>query len=156
MAPSKTRKKELAAASSSKQEKAMATSTSHVLMDAKAALAGYCPVSIRDNGTWEEGDPRLQMKYDGKVYQFAGETEKALFTKNPTLYLPALAGDCIVSFVKFNQRISGSIFHSVTYQGQLFLFAGAEERLAFKENPESYAHPSGVEEKPVSSGHVAQ
>jgi len=120
-------------------------------MDAKAALAGYCPVSIRDNGTWEEGDSRLQVRVDGKVYQFAGETEKALFTKNPAPYLPALAGDCIISFVKSNQRIPGSIFHSVTYQGRLFLFAGAEERLAFKDNPESYANSLGIEE-----GHVAQ
>ncbi len=139
MAPSKTRDKELSTGSSNKREMKQAADTGHILANAKVALAGYCPVSIRDHGTWEEGDPRLYVPYDGKVYQFAGETEKALFAKNPTAYLPALAGDCMVSFVKSNQRIPGSIFHSVTYQGRLFLFAGAEQRLAFKEAPESYA-----------------
>jgi len=139
MDPSQTSEKHMSAGSSSKRENETAVDTGRMLTKAQVALAGYCPVSIRDHGTWEEGDLRLQVPYEGKVYQFAGEAEKALFTKNPSAYLPALAGDCIVSFVKFNQRIPGSIFHSVTYQGRLFLFAGAEQRLAFKEDPASYA-----------------
>ncbi len=137
MEPSQTGDKQLPASSSSKREKE--TTAADAKTGAQLALAGYCPVSIRDHGTWEEGDPRLQMRADGKVYQFAGEAEKALFAKNPAIYLPALAGDCVVSLVKSNQRIPGSIFHSATYQGRLFLFAGAEQRLAFKEAPERYA-----------------
>ncbi|NOY30711.1 MAG: hypothetical protein GXP28_11250 [Planctomycetes bacterium] len=151
MTSAKIRDKKMSAGSSSKGGKETVASPGRRLAGAKVALAGYCPVSIRDNGTWEEGDSRLQMSYDGKVYQFAGETEKALFTKNPTVYLPALAGDCIVSLVKSNMQVPGSIFHSVTYQGQLFLFAGAEQRLAFKDDPESYTKSSGIEEKSASS-----
>jgi len=106
----------------------------------KVALSGYCPVSIRDNGTWEEGNSRLQAIYDGKLYQFAGEAEKALFIKDPTIYIPAFAGDCLISFVNSNKRVPGSIFHTAGYEGRLFMFAGADERLAFKADPSLYVN----------------
>ncbi len=106
----------------------------------RPALAGYCPVSIRDNGTWEEGNSRLQAIYDGKLYQFAGKDEKALFINDPTLYIPAFAGNCIISFVNSNKRVPGSIFHTVGYEGRLFAFAGADERLAFKDDPSLYVN----------------
>jgi len=135
----KSRESELSVVGSSRKKKKV-SNAGRLPADAKAALAGYCPVSIRDHGTWEEGDPRLRTMHDGKVYQFAGETEKALFANDPASYLPALAGDCVVSLFESNKRISGSIFHTAGYEGRLFLFAGAKERLAFKADPIAYAN----------------
>ncbi len=104
------------------------------------ALAGYCPVSIRDSGTWTPGDPRYQTEYDGKVYQFAGDAQKALFLKTPGPYLPALGGDCAVSLVKSSKRVPGSIFYAASYQDRLYLFAGADEKRDFKASPSDYAN----------------
>ena len=107
--------------------------------DAKLAMAGYCPVSIRDKGTWEEGAARYRVAYDGHLYQFVGETEKALFAENPSLYIPALGGDCVVSLVNSKKHIAGSIYHMVAYEDRLFLFAGPEEQLLFKADPAAFA-----------------
>jgi len=131
---------ELPADGSGRRKEKVTSDANRLPADTKAALAGYCPVSIRDNGTWEEGDPRLRAMYDGKVYQFAGESEKALFIKNPAPYVPALAGDCVVSLRQNNKLIPGSIYYTAGYEGRLFLFAGAAERLAFKAAPIAYAN----------------
>jgi len=136
----KSRENEFSAVSSSRKKEKKGSRTGRLSAHAKVALAGYCPVSIRDNGTWEEGDPHLRATHDGKIYQFAGEAEKALFANDPASYLPALAGDCVVSLFKSNKRTSGSIFHTAGYEGRLFLFAGAKERLAFKADPMAYAN----------------
>jgi len=132
------RDKKMASNDSSPKNQEMADKVADLPTNLRPALSGYCPVSIRDNGTWEEGNTRHQAMYDGKLYQFAGAAEKNLFTKEPTTYIPAFAGDCMISFVNSNFRVPGSIFHTAGYEGRLFMFAGAAERLAFKDDPTLY------------------
>lgn len=108
-------------------------------VDAQPAIGGYCPVTIRDAGVWEEGNSRFHVILDGKRYFFAGEAEKTLFMKRPWSYIPALAGDCVLTYVETDERVPGSIFYTASYEGRLFMFVGAEERLAFKADPLAFA-----------------
>ena len=103
-------------------------------------MGGYCPVSIRDSGLWVVGVIEFQAEYDGKVYWMVGEAERASFLENPASYLPALGGDCAVTLSETNRRIPGNIFHAVQYENRLFLFAGSDEKQAFKASPASYAN----------------
>jgi len=109
------------------------------------AMAGYCPVSIRNAGIWSLGAPSFRAEFDGQTYLFAGEAQQQRFSQNPLDYVPALGGYCVVSERDNNQRIRGNIYHAAQYEGRLFLFAGAEQKIAFKASPATYANVDLVE-----------
>lgn len=104
------------------------------------AMGGYCPVSIRTQDVWVEGDARYREVFDGRTYLMAGEQELALFRENPAVYIPALGGDCVVTEVNENRRVPGSIYHAAFHEGQdrLFLFTGVKQKQAFDEAPEKF------------------
>ncbi len=102
------------------------------------AMGGYCPVSIHEQGIWVLGENRIRAKFDGLTYLLAGESEQEQFVKNPNRYVPALGGHCVVTEIDNNQRVPGSIYHASQYEDRLFLFAGAEQKKAFKASPATY------------------
>jgi YHS domain-containing protein len=108
----------------------------------KPAMGGFCPVSIQgdgqDLGVWVEGNESFQVIYDGKLYLFAGAREKSWFLAAPERYVPALGGECVVCHRDLDQEVHGSIFHAAIYRGRLFLFANAEQKQAFKQDPAVY------------------
>ncbi len=105
---------------------------------ADLAMGGYCPVTIRENGNWVEGQPRFQLSVDGQTYHLAGKPQRDTFSTNPSIYLPALGGNCVVSKVDKDRHVQGSIYHAAQFEDRLFLFAGAAEKRAFGENPDKY------------------
>ena len=131
---------------SSKQKQLSESET--VPDDTKVALSGYCPVSIHDKSTWVQGEPQYRSSYDSRIYQFVGADELAAFEKRPEVYIPALGGDCLVSFVNSEKRVPGSMFHAVfdEVEKRLYFFAGAEEKVAFKADPAAYSNADLVQE----------
>jgi YHS domain-containing protein len=106
------------------------------------AMGGFCPVSIREKGTWVRGRYDFRVEVDKLVFFTAGPAEHDLFLANPTKYIPANGGDCAVSLVDYGEHVRGSIFHAAEYpahNARLFLFADAERKAAFKAGPERYA-----------------
>ncbi|MEE8450920.1 MAG: hypothetical protein V3R99_03365 [Thermoguttaceae bacterium] len=103
------------------------------------ALDGYCPVCIGQLNEWVKGSPAYQTTYDGRLYFFPGEKYKNLFLADPTRFAPVLGGDCVVSFAKTGRRMPGSVRHSVTHRGRLFMFANDEAREMFSANPDAYS-----------------
>jgi YHS domain-containing protein len=110
-----------------------------VLLDAQPAMGGYCPVSIRENGVWIRGRYDYRVELGELVLLTAGSTEHDALLHDPVKYIPALSGDCAVTFVDEGQRVRGSIFHAAEYHGRLFLFADAQRKSIFKADPERYA-----------------
>jgi len=105
------------------------------------AMGGYCPVSIRDAGIWATGDRRYRVEFDGLTYLLAGVDEQKRFSENPSEYLPALGGNCVVTEMDENRRVPGSIYHASQYEGRLYLFAAAEQKRIFDTTtPEKYAN----------------
>lgn len=102
------------------------------------AMAGYCPVTIRTQGLWQRGKSKFKSTYDGRVYSLTGPEEQSAFKANPREYIPVLGGDSVVSWVDDYERVQGSVFHAVTYNGRLYLFADAEQKNTFSANPELY------------------
>jgi len=103
------------------------------------ALSGYCAVCIHDMNRWVRGNRQHAAEIDGKVYLFPSEKELATFQQNPYKYLPALGGDCVVTFKDQGKRVDGSIFHAVFHKDRLYLFAGEPQKEKFKRDTQMYA-----------------
>ena len=104
------------------------------------AMGGYCPVSILQRGTWVAGNGEYLVEFDGLNYLLAGEDEARIFAENPSSFVPALGGHCVVNEIDNNRRVPGSIYHAAQFEGRLFLFAGADEKKAFKASPATYVN----------------
>ncbi len=104
------------------------------------ALEGHCPVCMIEAKKWVAGDPRHQVVYDGKTYQFPSEKHKQMFQANPANYVPALGGDCTVCYAMSGKRIAGNIRQMSLHDGRLFLFPSAKEKETFTADPKRFAN----------------
>jgi YHS domain-containing protein len=109
------------------------------VQDAPLALLGFCPVSIISDNRWVRGRPEFTAELDGRRYLMASEAHKESFLAEPTRYVPALGGDCVVSLRDHGERIEGSVYHAVIHRGRQYLFPGLPQKEAFKQNPDAYA-----------------
>ncbi len=103
------------------------------------ALQGFCPVSLRDQQAWRDGDRRITAVLDGQTYRLAGEREYDLFTAAPLRYAPALGGDCPVVFAEKGQRSPGAIQYGLIHGGRAYFFASGAHREKFRNDPGRYA-----------------
>ena len=102
------------------------------------AMSGFCPVTILDSKEWKKGEASVATTYDNRIYYFVNEDAKTTFLAQPAKYVPAFGGDCSVCIVNVNNRIAGSVFHSIRHKGRLFLFPQDDTKKMFKENPAKY------------------
>lgn len=124
---------------SSRQTAQPSGSGGRVGQQAPLALEGYCPVSIAVQRKWVRGDPAYWSVYDGHTYLFATPEAKATFDADPARYVPALGGECVVTFVKTGRRVAGQIRYAAIHEGRLFLFASDEAQQMFLAEPARYA-----------------
>jgi YHS domain-containing protein len=102
------------------------------------AMSGYCPVTIQTEGVWQRGKSKFKSTYDGKVYFMEGPEKLSTFQENPRAFVPVLDGDSVVAYVNGYERVPGSVFHAVQYKGRLYLFADAEQKKNFGDQPAIY------------------
>jgi YHS domain-containing protein len=108
-------------------------------LGAVPAMSGYCPVSIAENGTWVRGRYDFRVEVGDWMFLAAGPEQREKLDADPAKYVPAFGGDCIVTHVEQNQRVRGSVFHVFEYDRRLFLFADAQQKELFKQDPTKYA-----------------
>lgn len=108
-------------------------------LGALPAMSGYCPVSLRQDGTWVRGQAPHGVAFRDITFLTAGAREQELLESDPTEYLPACCGECAVSLVDRAEHVRGSVFHAAEFDGRLFLFADAGMKAKFKANPAKYA-----------------
>ena len=116
-----------------------AGSGQRVQAEAPLALEGYCPVSLKRMNKWVKGAPSIQSVFDGHTYYFANGQGKQMFDDQPATCVPALGGDCAVSYVKMGKRVPGNIRHAALHGGRLFLFANAQGKQMFMADSNAYA-----------------
>lgn len=58
------------------------------------ATEGYDVVAYFESAKPIEGKKGITTKYNGAIYQFSSESNKALFLNNPTQYVPQFGGYC--------------------------------------------------------------
>ncbi len=103
------------------------------------ALDGYCPVCLVKMDELVQGDARFSSIFDGKTYLFPGVKQKRMFDANPSAYVPAAGGDCVVCKVKKSKNVAGKAEFHVVHEGRLFLFPSEKQKRMFQENPQEYA-----------------
>jgi YHS domain-containing protein len=106
-----------------------------VILSAVPAMAGYCPVTLKQQGAWVRGRYEYRVDLGKQVFLTAGSKEKEAMLADPLAFMPVLGGDCPVTHLTRNERVRGSVFHAVEFEGRLFLLADADRKAAFKANP---------------------
>jgi YHS domain-containing protein len=101
-------------------------------------LGGYCPVTIIDEGVWARGRPDQRAHLGELSFACVGVLEKEAFLEDPARYIPVLAGDCPVTWVDQRRHVPGSVYYPAQVGSRFFLFAGAKEKEAFRQNPQRY------------------
>jgi YHS domain-containing protein/thiol-disulfide isomerase/thioredoxin len=108
-------------------------------LDPCLSLDGYCPVSLLEEKLLASGRPEYSAEHEGKTYWFSSPENQEKFCANPQRYLPVLQGFCVASYIHSGEKVSGDPRYGAVYRGRLYLFAGAEERRQFQEQPKPYA-----------------
>lgn len=71
-----------------------AQTAKHINLKNNVALQGYDPVAYFEINKPTEGNKEINAKYNGAIYYFSSESNKALFLKNPSQYEPQFGGFC--------------------------------------------------------------
>ncbi len=103
-------------------------------------IEGFCVVTLREQQKWQLGSEANQLVFDGQLYWFAGQRQRAMFAATPQRYVPALAGNCIVTFAESGTRKRGDPQYGILHNQQLFFFLGETEQKKFQANPEQYSN----------------
>lgn len=111
----------------------------------EVALAGYDPVRLVRQGALTAGSPELTVEYDGRIYRFQVEEDKAAFLKSPERFLPCGQGNCLVNQVQRGVKVKGDPRFGVYYKDHLYLCADKAARDQFARDPERYAQADVAE-----------
>lgn len=104
------------------------------------ALSGFSTVALRDQQKWIPGNPQFQLVFDGQIYFFSSERDRAIFTAAPQNYAPVLGGDCVVTYVSTGKRTMGKLEYGLIHARRLYFFAGPSELQQFREDSGRYAN----------------
>ncbi len=107
-------------------------------------LSGYSPVSLAKSRTWNKGNAEFAAEYQGITYHFVDANELALFRKNAAKFAPRLLGCDPVKLWESDRAVPGNTQFGAYFDGELYLFATAESRKAFKSNPLRYTRARHV------------
>ncbi len=102
------------------------------------AINGYCPVTLTKERQWVKGDPQYMVNHRGQTYYLASAEAMSDFQEETSKYAPQLLGCDPVVLMDTDLAVLGSVKYGAFYDGQLYLFATKDNRIAFKEDPERY------------------
>lgn len=103
---------------------------------ASIALDGYCPVTLRTQGTWIAGQPQFAVKHRGRIYHLSSQEAMREFLQNPDHCSPVMSGYDAMTFLTEGKLVEGSIqygLHDLT-SGSILLFTSAESKQAYEQN----------------------
>ncbi|MCH2594837.1 MAG: hypothetical protein MKZ95_03335 [Pirellulales bacterium] len=104
------------------------------------ALNGFCAVTLRDGRQWLEGQKKHQLVFDGQIYWFSSDRQWAIFVASPQRYVPALRGDCVVTYHETGKRIPGKIDYGLVHKQRMFFFSSKAHQKLFQSSPQRYDH----------------
>ena len=107
-------------------------------------LNGYSPVSLWKRRVWRKGGKPFAWPHKKIVYYMASADEMREFQQNPARYAPRLQGCDPVILWETDRVVPGNIDFSAYFDGELYLFADAQTRMQFKQNPLSYSRARHV------------
>lgn len=94
----------------------------HFNVENKLAIQGYDPVAYFKQGKAVKGKKEFSASYQGVVYYFANESDKAAFLKNPTAYEPQYGGWCAFAMGDYGEKVEVDPETFKILDGKLYLF----------------------------------
>jgi YHS domain-containing protein len=91
------------------------------LIEKGVAISGYDPVSYFSNSP-KKGKKELSYLFDGIKYQFANETNRGIFIKNPKKYEPQYGGWCAYAMGNKGEKVEIDPDTYKILNGKLYLF----------------------------------
>jgi len=107
-------------------------------------LNGYSPVGLWKRRVWRKGAKPFAWPHKEVVYYMASGDELREFQQNPARYAPRLQGCDPVILWETDCAVPGSTEFGAYFDGELYLFADAETRMRFKQNPLRYSRARHV------------
>jgi YHS domain-containing protein len=95
---------------------------------------GHCPVGIARKELIRANN-EISLDHGGIRYYFANNTARDEFQASPEKFVPAMGGDCIVTFARTGDRVTGNCV--TIYEGRQYWFADAQARSDFKTDPKA-------------------
>lgn len=104
------------------------------------ALRGYCPVTLKQQGTWIKGKPEHTVRHRGKLYLLNSPQAVNEFLAAPDACSPILSGFDPMVFLNEGRLVEGSMQHGLHEQrsGAILLFATAENKQAYEQQFDRY------------------
>ena len=99
-------------------------------------LGGYDAVAYFKQHKPVKGSPAIKSTYQGAVYLFSSEANKADFDKNPAKYQPQYGGFCAHGMALGKQNPGDPNLFTI-HKGKLYLCSSPEAFKAFRSNPDS-------------------
>ena len=115
----------------------------------RAALDGYCPVSLLVDNQWKKGSPDWGCYHRGKLYLFDSKEKRDKFLSNPESLSPALAGFDPVIFAKTGELVAGKSSIGLFYpkddpNARIYLFSSEQSKSEFKESASKFAQTASL------------
>ncbi len=102
------------------------------------AIDGFCPVTLWRDRQWVKGDPQYVVEHRGQTYYLASAETMSEFEAQPRQFVPQLLGCDPVILMDTDLAVPGNVRYGAFYDEELYLFTTAENRRAFKQNPDRY------------------
>lgn len=93
--------------------------------DNRLMLKGHDPVGYFTDGKHEPGNPKIKAEYEGVVYRFVSEENKAVFLKAPARYVPQFGGYCS-NGIAYGIPWGGEAETWKIIDGKLYIFGGKD------------------------------
>jgi YHS domain-containing protein/thioredoxin-like negative regulator of GroEL len=129
-------------ASSPANPSPVAPSPGPAVAPAAIAMEGFCPVTLKEQEQWREGDRRFGAMHRGRTYLFVSAKHQERFLADPDRYSPVLSGYDPVAFIDRGELVDGCRQHGVWYQGNTYLFADEASLQRFETAADYYAQKS--------------
>ena len=98
-------------------------------------LDGYSPVALKKYRRWVEGSSEYSYNYQGVTFYMTSREEFVEFERDPESFAPRMLGCDPVILLTTDRAVTGDTHFGAYFDGELYLFANAETRTAFKQNP---------------------
>jgi YHS domain-containing protein len=99
-------------------------------------LKGYDPVAYFKQGKAVKGKPSIKSTYNGAIYEFASEADKADFDKSPDKFAPQYGGFCAYSMSRHRAKdVDPNVFF--IYKGKLYVCTNRAGLKVFSSAPDA-------------------
>ena len=100
-----------------------------------AALHGFDTVAYHVVGEPTPGDPTISARYNGAVWLFSSEENRALFLNDPDRYAPAFDGHCVFAASRGAKAGGNPHYFYIDAGGVLYLNLSARAQTSFLRAP---------------------